>query len=402
MHKSRRDLAALVVGLLVLLPVLPVAVPARAESELLSRTATPAASFDAAARLERVDELIADSAVPTLVGPERWNELWTDRRPEVERTTDHDSFTQALNSVFHDSGVSHFHYYPDDSWYYWHLASSFGADEPRNQTEHIGIFPEQIDGRWFVRGILEGSPADGLPIYEGDELLTVDGAPFEPIAGFRGKAGQPVRLKLRRKPGLVYSLSVTPVKESLHEAVQRAIRRSVSVMEHEGKRFAYLHGWSLMGQGEEYRKLLALQDEVDGLLLDYRDGVGGMTHWALRFLFGKDHQDRQFVGGEYWHKPVVILIAEGARSAKEVVVHQAQEQHRAPLVGTPTPGHVTAVGAVRRVGSDGMLLLPGFRLALEGRPTAPDYYIERDLRYAAGADPQLERAKQILAGLICK
>ena len=66
-------------------------------------------------------------------------------------------------------------------------------------------------------------------------------------------------------------------------------------------------------------------------------------------------------------------------------------------MGTPTPGHVTEVAGMHRIGKDGLLMLPGEPAALEGRPTRPDYLVTRDIRFCAGADPQLERAKEILA-----
>jgi C-terminal processing protease CtpA/Prc len=98
----------------------------------------------------------------------------------------------------------------------------------------------------------------------------------------------------------------------------------------------------------------------------------------------------------------VILIADGTRSAKEIVVDAVQTAERAPLVGTPTPGEVTSVGAIRRVGRDGLLMLPGQTFSLEGNPTKPDYPVSRDIRHCAGADPQLRKAKQVLADLIFK
>jgi C-terminal processing protease CtpA/Prc len=195
---------------------------------------------------------------------------------------------------------------------------------------------------------------------------------------------------------MIYNMVVVPVKESLHEAVQRAILRSIRVIEYEGLEFAHLHAWSLLGQGEEYRRLLEMQDEVDGLLLDFRDGFGGMTIPAMRFLFGADD------GRDGWFKPTVVLIADGTRSAKEIVVDAAKRQHRALLVGTPTPGHVTSVGGLQRIGSNGLLMVPGYRFELEGHPTEPDYAVERDIRYCAGTDPQLKRALQILANLVCE
>ena len=98
----------------------------------------------------------------------------------------------------------------------------------------------------------------------------------------------------------------------------------------------------------------------------------------------------------------MILIADGTRSAKEIVVDAVQRAERAPLVGEPTPGAVTSVGAVRRVGKDGLLELPGQTFSLEGNPTLPDYPVKRDLPYCAGADPQMRKAKQVLTKLIRK
>jgi C-terminal processing protease CtpA/Prc len=97
---------------------------------------------------------------------------------------------------------------------------------------------------------------------------------------------------------------------------------------------------------------------------------------------------------------VVILIGDGTRSAKEIVVSAVQRRNRALLVGTPTAGHVTPLGALRRVGRDGLLMLPGEPLALEGRPTQPDVYVARDIRFSAGADPQLDCAAALLARLV--
>ncbi|MCH7704922.1 MAG: hypothetical protein IIB61_07410, partial [Planctomycetes bacterium] len=103
-----------------------------------------------------------------------------------------------------------------------------------------------------------------------------------------------------------------------------------------------------------------------------------------------------------WKKPVVTLIADGTRSAKELVVYAAKKAGITTLVGTPTPGAVTAVGGIVDIGEDAMLLLPGFKFELEGKPTLPDHHIERDLPYCAGADPQLDLAKELLAKRIRK
>lgn len=354
----------------------------------------------AKARLEQIVQAVEESNVPHLVGLARWRSQLAARRAAIEQASTHEQFARTVDRLLKSTGVSHFGYYADQDWVYWFLRGTFWSDNPDVCVDHVGLYPERIDGRWFIRGVLEGSPAGSTMIRVGDEVLSVDGVPYSPIASFRGKTGRPTSMRLRRKPGLIYNLIVTPVNGPLSRTVQTAIRESIRVIEHDGFNMAYMHGWTLLGRGTEYRQLAEIQDDVDGLLLDYRDGYGGRWHAAERFLLGRDHGPRELRGHAQWTKPVVILIDDGTRSAKEIVVDAVREARRAPLVGAPTPGSVTSVGAVRLIGPDGLLMLPGHRFSLEGNPTEPDYLVRRDIRYCAGSDPQLRKAKRVLALLI--
>ncbi len=56
----------------------------------------------------------------------------------------------------------------------------------------IGLFSARIDGRDFVDAVLEGSPAERAGLKVGDEIVSVDGAPYHPIRSFRGKIGEQV------------------------------------------------------------------------------------------------------------------------------------------------------------------------------------------------------------------
>lgn len=347
-------------------------------------------------RLDKIVQLVEGSNLPNLVGHEQWRTLLAEYRPRIEDAPSRRVFSGLVNDLFAATGQSHLLYYTRDDWSYWHIVSTFGSgsDDEDTRVEHVGLFTEEIESRWFVRGVLEGSPASEQDIRVGDEIISVDGAEFEPIVSFRGKAGRQIRLRLRRKPELIYNFLVTPVNESLHKAMQRAIRESIHVIKEDGHRYAYLHAWSFLGSGGEYRRLIRLQNEVDGLLWDMRDGFGGMVGRGSRFLFGSSDSDWG------WHKPVVILTDDGTRSAKEMLVDAAKRRNKATLVGVPTPGHVTTVGAFRRVGDDALLILPGMRSALEGHPTTPDIYVERPIPYSAGKDPQLSVAKQVLRKLV--
>ena len=376
------------------------AVSASAVEKSASVDASRFETVGAEARLAGVLRLVEDSNAPSLVGRRRWSTLVARNRDAIESCRTHAEFGAAVKRLIKSTGISHFGYYTDEDWSYWHLRSAFGGGAPKNQVEHVGIISERLDGRWFVSGILEGSPAENTDIRVGDELLSVDGEAFGPVVPFRGKAGTPVNMRLRRRPGLIYNVTIEPVKASLYREMQRAVRESVSLIVHKRKKFAYLHGWTLLGDGDEYDTLDALQPVADGLILDYRDGFGGTWDKAARFLLGRRDEPGADRKNPMWKKPVVILIADGTRSAKEIVVDAVKRSRRGPLVGEPTPGHVISVGSVRNVGDDGILLLPGHRFELEGNPTTPDYPIQRDIRYCAGKDPQLQMAKQILSDLI--
>lgn len=353
----------------------------------------PAARFANVLRI--IDHWSGPEGVPN---SHHWDALVATHREAIESADNHQAFSRALNRLFAESGVSHFAYYTDEDWSYWHLRGVFRRHRGDGAVEHIGIYPQEIDGRWFVRGVFEGSPAEAAGLKVGDELISVDGLPYAPVRSFLGRAGQDARLRVRRLPELYLQVDIVPVRESVYAAMERAMRGSLRLIHHGESTFVYLRGWTLLGDGREYDELAALQPFVHGLVLDYRDGFGGRPEAALRFLVG----ERDGAGGRRnpeWVKPVLILTADGTRSAKEIVVDAARRANRAILVGEPTPGHVTTVGAVRRVGDDGMLMLPGEKLALEGKPTWPDIVVARDIRYAAGRDPQLALALDILADL---
>jgi len=346
----------------------------------------------AAKRFDRFVELAEASSAPSLIGEARWRELVAAYRPKVISAKTHEQFADGVDALIRDGGISHFDYVPDYDWSYWHLASFFG-EENKYEVAHIGLFPEKIDGRWFARGVFEGSVAQKAGILVGDQIVAVDGRPYAPIASFHGKEGTAVTVRVQRKPGEFHDFEVTPVKESLYHAMEHAIMASIDVLEVEGRRIAYLHGWTLLGATAEYNALRDLQDEVAGLILDYRDGYGG--HWAsaIRFLVGPEGKPER----RQWRKPVVILTGSGTRSAKELVVDAVRRHARAPLVGLPTPGNVISVGGVRRLGEDALLELPGVPFRLEGHPTMPDFYVERSIPYCAGDDPQLDAAKALLS-----
>ena len=148
--------------------------------------------------------------------------------------------------------------------------------------------------------------------------------------------------------------------------------------------------------------------DADALVWDLRDGWGGAEPQYLD-LFNPRAPTMQMTdrSGETglvdvkWRKPVAMLINGGTRSGKEVLAYGFKKYRLGELVGVRTEGAVLAATAFL-IGDEGLLLLAvddvlvdGERL--EGVGVAPTIEVAFDPRYAAGSDPQLERAVQFLS-----
>jgi len=179
-------------------------------------------------------------------------------------------------------------------------------------------------------------------------------------------------------------------------------------------RIGYVHVWSYAGR--QYQG--ALEDligdgplkDADALIWDLRDGWGGAQPQYLD-LFNPHSPTMKVTArsGETdlvdvkWRKPVAALINGGTRSGKEVLAYGFKEYRLGELIGSRTEGAVLAATAFL-VGKEqeGLLLLAvedvlvdGRRL--EGAGVEPTIEVAFDSRYAAGHDPQLDRAVQVLS-----
>jgi carboxyl-terminal processing protease len=177
-------------------------------------------------------------------------------------------------------------------------------------------------------------------------------------------------------------------------------------------RIGYVHVWSYAGRRYQsaLEQLIAegpLRD-ADALVWDLRDGWGGAEPQYPDLFNARaptmQVTDRNGETGQVnvkWRKPVAMLINAGTRSGKEVLAYGFKKYQLGELVGTRTEGAVLAATAFL-IGGGSLLLLAvedvlvdGERL--EGVGVTPTIEVTFDSRYAAGADPQLERAVQLLS-----
>jgi carboxyl-terminal processing protease len=329
----------------------------------------------------------------------------------------------AINAMLDELGVSHTHHFIKEQPAYYQLVDIFSWPLRRDIPKYfsggaitysgIGIFTKTIEGKTFVSGVLAGLPADTAGLRVGDEIISADGGSFEPVGSFRGKEGEAVALAIRRDAnGPVTTIAVSPQRIKPDDAFESAMRDSARIIEANGRRIGYIHVWSYAGRS--YQEILeaALSDgklkDADALIWDLRDGWGGARPSFLRIfdphgptmILSERNGDTEMVGFR-WRKPVVLLTNNGTRSGKEVLTYGFKKNGYGEVVGEPTAGALLAARAFLL--SDGSLLIlavndvtvDGERL--EGKGVVPTIEVPFELPYAAGKDPQLNRAISVLS-----
>jgi C-terminal processing protease CtpA/Prc len=272
----------------------------------------------------------------------------------------------------------------------------------------IGMVVRRMDGALFVSDVYDGAPAARAGIVPGDEVISVDGAPYSEIGSFRDKVGRSVDIKLRRKPG-AQPIAVKVQVERLQPLAtfEKAIADSASVVERGGSKIGYIRVWTLAAHRSMANVAEALAEgplkDADGLVLDLRGRWGGGSSDAAELFLGATPPFRLIErNGEVtqanvrWRKPLVAIIDEGTRSGLEVFAH-ALQVNGIRLVGARTAGALLA-GRAYVLPDDSLLEIAvsdaviGDDVRLEGIGVQPDLAVGFSLPYAAGKDPQRETA----------
>jgi carboxyl-terminal processing protease len=412
---TRRDFLTLAAAL--------AAWPASAETGSRSDIAPGAAGL---AAFDEVWETVRDRFYdPRLHGLD-WQAVRARYRPQAAPARSRDETAIVINAMLTELRASHTRYYTRDDPAYYQLADIFsyalrrrGLDRvfPGGEVTYpgIGVFTQADDqGRTFITGVVEGAPAHQAGLLVGDEILSVDGAPFRPVDSFRGKVGGAVPLLIRRTAAEApTAIGVAPAEIHPNDMFLRGLKASARIIAGgDSARIGYVHVWSYAG--DTYQA--ALEDliadgplkDADALIWDLRDGWGGAQPEYLDLFNPRSPTmqvtDRNGKTGNVdvkWRKPVAALINGGTRSGKEVLAYGFKEYRLGELVGVRTEGAVLAATAFL-IGDEGLLLLAVEDVLVDGQRlervgVAPTIEVPFDPRFAAGADPQLERAVQILS-----
>jgi carboxyl-terminal processing protease len=397
---------------LIILLVIGFAAPAGAE--VAPHQKPDIAVFDEVWRL--VDRHFYD---PEFRGQD-WKALRERYRPLAEAAPDKDTQATVISDMLAELGASHTARYRQNDPAYYQLVDIFSGSLRRElrglfpngvRYPGIGLFTREIGGKLFVSGTIAGLPAEKAGVLVGDEIVDVDGNPFEAVGSFEGKVGETVTMHVRRAAGGdLLPIAMRPVWIEPADAFERAMSDGARIIESGGKRIGYVRIWSYAGsryQDQLEQLLSGKLADADALIWDLRDGWGGAQPYYLD-IFSKlgptmaltdRGGDDEFVNVK-WQKPVALLINGGSRSGKEVLAYGFKKYHVGEVIGTRTAGALLA-GRAYLLDDDSLLLLAVTNVAVDGERlervgVAPTIEVPFPLEYAAGQDPQIDKAVEVL------
>ena len=336
-----------------------------------------------------------------------WDTLVTEKREKISTHTTDQKLSETINGLLSLLQASHTAFLTSEDQEYYALKSVFANQLDGFPYCTIGAWFERKDGAWFVRSVFSESPADKAGILSGDEVISINDQPIEPVQSFDCETRKSYKIKVKHtRGGQSFEFTISPQIFAPQRALLNSTISSRRVFNFSGKRIGYFHLWS--GTHDSFKEELAsaakfFEENSDSLILDLRDGLGGAHPGYLNPFFNHDEEGNPIP--KQYTKPLIVLINEGVRSGKEWIASLLKTSHRGILVGSRTRGYFLAGKLFDILPSRFALYLavaefkPG-GIDLEGKGVSPDIEVPFDFRYANGADPQLQGAiKEAIAGL---
>jgi carboxyl-terminal processing protease len=303
--------------------------------------------------LSKVDKIVRENFFDKKVATEVWPRALEEQRDGILASKDLIEFGRRVNALLGVLNTSHCGLYThnDDAFYF--LRSLFGTlgakhKQPAYDFTGMGVGGVKCQPNQ-IRYILDGSPADEAQLMAGDIIQKVNGRPYFGHVNFLGTAGTAVTLVVKRGSQTLVRY-LTPVFTTPRAGFVDAIDASAEVLEYSDCKIGYIHLWSGIGESEVVFRDVVHQklSEVDGFILDLRDGYGALSVDAVDWLYRPNSgmqslSNRTQDGSKYlwhvgFHQPVMALINGGSRSGKELVALQLKKSGRALLFGEKTAG----------------------------------------------------------------
>ena len=267
--------------------------------------------------------------------------------------------------------------------------------------------------------------APGVDIKPGDFLLLVNGKPVsveaEVYREFEGTVGKRVELKVgpRADGSLARTVVVEPIADEGGLRNRAWVERNLRlVQERTGGRVAYVYVPNTAGLGYSYfKRYFFPQADKAAIIVDERFNGGGqvadyyiellrrplVSYWATRHGEPIRTPNAAILG------PKVMIIDETAGSGGDLLPWMFRKFRLGPLVGKRTWGGLVGILGFPVLMDGGSVTAPDLAIftdegwVVENVGVAPDIEVEQDpATVAAGKDPQLERAIEVVLEALAK
>ena len=298
------------------------------------------------------------------------------------------------------------------------------TSELAGEYEGIGAYVDTDGDYLTIISPIEGSPAQAAGLRSGDQIIAIDG---EDMTGIDPEQA---RQKVIGPAGTKVTLTVAREGES--EPLEFVITRAkITIDSVTGKmlenNIAYID-INTFGDNTT-RELDAVLNELlaqnpQGIIIDLRNNGGGYLQTSIEVAsefigegvilyeqYGDGTRDtyNALGNGRATDLPIVVLVNDGSASASEILAGALQDYERATLVGVLTYGKGSVQQWIPLSDDQGAArvtvakwLTPKER-AIDGIGLTPEFIVELTEEDVTNElDPQLDKAVEVLLGLIAK
>jgi carboxyl-terminal processing protease len=262
---------------------------------------------------------------------------------------------------------------------------------------HIALGFDEKEKRPAIREVFEGGPAHRAGTREGDLIEAIDGKTAEGLSvgqavdRLRGEEGTDVVVRVR-SPGSGEVRTLTMTRGRLPRPTITGVRKRPGggwdVLLEGPERIGYLKIGEIVGSTPQELRQLARQLESEGaraLILDLRTVSLAHLHPAVLladYLLdgGRIGRVRTVDSVETYEAepdalfrdwPLAVLVDGSTSGAAEWLCAALQDNHRAVIVGTPTPGRTDVRSSVPLPGGEWSIQMATGRMERgDGRPLA--------------------------------